>query len=80
MTLSEVIQKRIISLCNERSITLNKLSTICGVTQSTIDYIIKKSDTKTSVSTVKKICDGLDITLAEFFDTQEFNELEQEIR
>jgi len=78
--LSEAIQKRIIGLCDERSITINKLSTICGVTQSTIDYIIKKNDSKTSVSTVKKICDGLDITLAEFFDTAEFNSLEQEIK
>ena len=80
MDLSEVIANRITYLCTERGITVNKLSTICGITQSTLDYAIKTKNSKTTVSTIKKICDGLDMTLAEFFATPEFDELEQEIR
>ncbi|MCL1823990.1 MAG: helix-turn-helix transcriptional regulator [Oscillospiraceae bacterium] len=80
MDLSETIAKRIQDLCAEQSITVNKLSTICGITQSTIDYAIKTKNSKTSVSTVKKICDGLNITLADFFNTEDFNSLEQEIK
>ncbi|MCL2698075.1 MAG: helix-turn-helix transcriptional regulator [Oscillospiraceae bacterium] len=79
MNLSKAITGRINSLCEERGITLNKLSTICGITQSTLDYAVKTTNSRTSVSTVKKICDGLNITLAEFFNTEAFNNLEQEI-
>jgi len=79
MDLSEAIAGRINDLCAERDITLNKLSMICGITQSTLDYAVRTPSSKTSVSTVKKICDGLNITLAEFFGTETFNNLEQEI-
>ncbi|MDR2559432.1 MAG: helix-turn-helix transcriptional regulator [Oscillospiraceae bacterium] len=79
MDLSEAIAGRIKGLCVERDITLNKLSTICGITQSTLDYAVKTLNSRTSVSTIKKICDGLNITLAEFFSTETFNNLEQEI-
>jgi DNA-binding Xre family transcriptional regulator len=77
--LSQAIADRINDLCAERGITLNKLSTICGITQSTLDYAVKTSNSRTSVSTIKKICDGLNITLAEFFGTETFDNLEQEI-
>jgi len=79
LDLSEAIASRINYLCKERNITLNKLSTICGITQSTLDYAIRTPGSKTTVSTVKKICDGLNITLMEFFNTDMFNNLEQEI-
>lgn len=80
MTLSETIADRIINLCNERGITLNKLATICGITQSTLNNIICGNSKKPTVSTIKKVCDGLGISLAEFFDTPEFEQLEQEIK
>lgn len=80
MTLSEAIIKRIYDICDERKITLNKLSTICGITQSTLNNIVSKNSLKPSVSTIKKICDGTDMTLAEFFNTEYFNALEQEIK
>ncbi len=80
MTLTEAIQARIRGLCAERCITLNKLSYICGVTQSTLENIFIRPNTKPTVSTVKKICDGLEITLGEFFSHPLFDELEQEIR
>ncbi|MCL2693960.1 MAG: helix-turn-helix transcriptional regulator, partial [Oscillospiraceae bacterium] len=63
MDLSETIAGRINDLCAERCITVNKLSTICGITQSTLDYAVRTQNSKTSVSTIKKICDGLNMTL-----------------
>ncbi len=79
MTLIEAISQRIINLCGERSITLNKLSTISGITQSTVNNIINTGSKNPTVSTIKKICDGLDITLSAFFDDELFFSLEQEI-
>ncbi len=80
MTLSQAIRHRIYELCSERGITLNKLSIICGITQSTLHNVVSRPETKPTVSTIKKICDGLEITLPDFFDTPEFRNLEQEIR
>ena len=80
MTVGEAVAKRIIMLCNDRGITLNKLSTISGMTQSTINNIVNTGSNNPTVSTIKKICDGLEITLSEFFDDEIFNKLEQEIK
>lgn len=80
MNLSEAITTRILGLCKERGITLNKLATICGITQSTLNNIICGSSKKPTVSTIKKICDGLDIRLTDFFDSDEFHQLEQEVK
>ena len=79
MTLAKAISDRILELCKEENITLNKLATVCGITQSTLNNI-KNSKRHPTISTIKKICDGLEITLAEFFDTETFNELEQELQ
>lgn len=80
MTTGEAIKKRIIYLCEQKNITINKLATLCGITQSTLSNIISLRNNSTTVSTIKKICDGLEITLADFFDSEEFNYLEQEIK
>lgn len=80
MTISEAIAQRILTLCNEREITPNKLSTISGMTQSTINNILNTGSNNPTVSTVKKICDGLEITLSEFFNDEIFSQLEQEIK
>ncbi len=80
MTLTDAIQKRIHELCLEHKITINKLSIICGITQSTLNNIFSRENNKPTVSTIKKICDGLNISLVEFFDTDYFNNLEQEIQ
>lgn len=79
MTLKDAVSHRILELCGERGITLNKLATICGITQSTLNNIVNSGSNNQKLATIKKICDGLEITLAEFFDTKEFNTLEQEI-
>ena len=79
MMLTEAIKKRITELCAERGITVNKLATLCGITQSTLSNLFNRPKTKPTVSTIKKICDGLDITLADFFSSPYFDGLEQEI-
>ncbi len=80
MTLVEAVAARIIALCHQRGITPNRLSTISGMTQSTINNILNTGSKNPTISTVKKICDGLEITLAEFFDDDVFINLEQEIK
>ena len=80
LTLHDVIEQRILELCKQRGITLNKLATICGITQSTLNNIINGGSNNPTVSTIKKICDGLEIQLSEFFDSDLFRGLEQEIR
>lgn len=80
MTIGEATKNRIIELCNENSITINKLSTLSGVTQSTLNNIISGRNNSTTVSTIKKLCDGLNISIIDFFNTEEFKNLEQEIK
>lgn len=79
MTIGDATRLRIKDLCTEKNITVNKLSTICGITQSTLNNIISGRNNSTTVSTVKKICDGLNITIQDFFDSELFKDLEQEI-
>ena len=80
MNIGEAVRLRILELCNLHNITLNKLSTICGITQSTLNNIISKRNNSTTVSTVKKICDGLEISILDFFTSPLFENLEQEIK
>lgn len=80
MGIGEAVKLRIIELCDENKISVNKLSTICGITQSTLNNIVSGRNNSTTVSTVKKICDGLDITVQEFFGSALFEDLEQEIK
>lgn len=80
MTIGEACRIRIEQLCNERNITLNKLAIISGITQSTLNNIISGRNKSTTVSTIKKICDGMEISITEFFTSPIFDELEQEIK
>lgn len=80
MTTTEAVRRRILELCAQRGITVNRLATISGITQSTLNNIVGGRNRSTTVSTVKKLCDGLDITLRDFFDTPVFENLEQEIQ
>lgn len=67
MTVGKAVQQRIIQLCQERDISISKLSSISGVTQSTLNNIVSGRNNSTTVSTIKKLCDGLWITIDEFF-------------
>ena len=80
MAIGEACKKRIQGLCKERCITLNKLAIISGITQSTLNNIVSGRNNSLTVSTLKKICDGLEISVIEFFDADEFKDLEQEIK
>ncbi|MDR0859181.1 MAG: helix-turn-helix transcriptional regulator [Oscillospiraceae bacterium] len=74
------VAERIEQLCKERGITINALSYSAGVANSTIKGIFYERSKNPGVVTIKKLCDGLDITLAQFFDTDTFNNLEQELQ
>lgn len=80
MNIGEAVKLRIIELCNIKSITVNKLSTISGVTQSTLSNITSGRNNSTTISTIKKLCDGLEISIEEFFHSDLFKDLEQEVK
>ena len=79
-TTKTAVRQRILELCAWRGITVNRLATLSGVTQSTLNNIVGGRNNSATVSTIKKLCDGLDISLREFFNTPVFDDLEQEIR
>ncbi len=74
------VVKRIENLCKERSITANELANLSGITPSTIYSLLNPARGNASITTIKIICDGLNITLSEFFTSPEFDALEQEIK
>lgn len=80
MDTRSAIAARIIQLCKERGITPNGLSNIAAVPQSTIKSILNGESKNPGAVTIKKLCDGFEITLGEFFSTPEFDKLEQEIK
>ena len=80
MNIGEAVRLRIVELCDERNITVNKLSIICGITQSTLSNLVLGKNKSPTISTIKKICDGVEITIQEFFSSQVFDNLEQEIK
>jgi len=80
VNIGDAVKERIIDLCKEHDISINKLSTISGVNQSTLNNIVSGRNKSTTISTIKKVCDGLDITIQDFFNSNIFLELEQEIK
>ena len=80
MTVKDVVVKRFQSLCDERHIKINELANISGVTPSTAYSMMDPQRRDVSIATIKKFCDGLEITLGEFFSTPEFDGLEHEIQ
>lgn len=80
MNIGEAVKERILELCREHDISVNKLSSISGVTQSTVNNIVSGRNNSATVSTIKKLCDGLGITIEEFFNSELFRGLEQEIK
>ena len=79
MSVKDVVAQRFLNLCQQRKITVNELANISGVTPSTAYSMMDKSRRDVSIRTIKKFCDGLEITLGEFFSTEYFDSLEQEI-
>ncbi|MBQ9974597.1 MAG: helix-turn-helix transcriptional regulator [Oscillospiraceae bacterium] len=79
MRISDAVAERILQLCAERKMTVNKLCTVSAVTQSTVNDIVNRKAKNVGVVTLKKLCDGLGISVVEFFDSDLFRDLEQEI-
>ncbi len=74
------VRNRIMYLCEQKRITINKLASESGVAPSTVKSILYGRSKNPGVVTIKQLCDGLGITLKEFFDTEEFENLPQEIK
>ena len=80
MNIGEAVRQRILELCEINDISVNKLSNISGVTQSTVNNIVSGRNNSATISTIKKLCDGLGISIEEFFNSDIFRGLEQEIK
>lgn len=80
MTTTEAVRDRILHLCEERGLTINRLATIFALPPSSIKNILYGKSQNPKLLTIKMLCDGLDITLGEFFSTPEFDVLEQELQ
>ena len=76
----DAVALRFKQLCDKRGIRINELATRSGVTPSTVYSMLDPRRREISITTIKKLCDGLDITLGEFFSSEEFDSLEQEIK
>ncbi len=80
MSVKDVVVERFQNLCHERNIKANELANLSGVTPSTVYSMMDSARRDVSIVTIKKLCDGLEINLAEFFSGSEFDALEQEIK
>lgn len=78
MRLSDAMKKRILQLCDERNITVNKLCTISGITQSTLGTFFNEENRVLKVRVIYNICNGIGITLKDFFDSDLFIDLDEE--
>lgn len=80
MSVKDAVVERFLRLCKEQKIRINELATLSGVTPSTAYSMLNPQRRDVSIVTIKKFCDGLNITLGEFFSAPEFDTLEQEIK
>ncbi len=80
MQANEAIKNRILELCKEQGITANRLATVSGMSRATVRNILNGRSQNPGVVTLIKICDGLGITIYDFFNTETFRNLEQEIK
>ncbi len=80
MGVQTAVANRLLQLCSKNNINVNYLARISAVPPSTLKNIISGVSSNPGIVTIKKLCDGLEITLEEFFSTDEFNSLEQEIK
>lgn len=80
MTVKDAVAKRFQQLCAERHIRPNELANRAGVTPSSVYSMLDPKRREITINLIKKLCDGMDITLGEFFSARDFDDLEQEIR
>ena len=80
MSVKDAVAARFAALCSARKLKPNGLAAVSGVTPSTVYSMLDERRREVSITLIKKLCDGLEITLGEFFSTEVFDTLEQEIR
>lgn len=80
MTVSQAVTQRILELCNQSNISINHLCKISNVAPSTAHSFMRSKSQNTRIETIKMLCDGLGISLIDFFDSDLFDDLEQEIK
>ena len=80
MNTKNAVANRIIQLCNKKNIAINALANISGISPSTLYSVLNEKSQNPGIVTIKKLCDGLEISLREFFDSDIFDDIEQEIK
>ena len=80
MRITEAVKKRFEELCYERDLNFCKLASLSGIPYTTVKSIFYGQSKNPGIVTIKKLCDGLEITLREFFNAPELDDLEQEIQ
>lgn len=80
MLTKEAVAKRIIELCENHDIAVNSLANLSGVSPSTVYSMLNEKSQNPGIVSIKKLCNGLNITLRQFFDSDIFDDLEQEIK
>ena len=80
MDMNDAVKKRILGLCSQKKMNINYLSKLSDLPPSSVKNILYGKSMNPKIITIKKLCDGLGITLGEFFSTPEFDSLEQEIK
>ena len=80
MNTKQAVANRIIGLCEQKGVAINAIANISAVPPMTVYSILNSKSRNPGIVTIKKLCDGLEITLGEFFNTPEFDALEQEIK
>ena len=80
MTVKEAVVARFVEILKERNMRANELANLSGITPSTVYSMFDERRKEITINVIKKLCDGLDMTLGEFFNAPIFDKLEQEIR
>ncbi|MBE6718980.1 MAG: helix-turn-helix transcriptional regulator [Ruminococcaceae bacterium] len=80
MNTKNAVANRIIQLCNQKNIAINALANLSGISPSTLYSVLNEKSQNPGIVTIKKLCDGLEISLREFFDDNIFDDIEQEIK
>ena len=80
MNTKNAVADRIIELCNQKNIAINALANMAGISPSTLYSVLNEKSQNPGIVTIKKLCDGLEISLREFFDDDIFDNIEQEIK
>ena len=80
MTTKNAVANRLLELCEEKRLSVNALARLSAVPPSTLKNVINGGSKNAGIVTIRKLCDGLDISLREFFDDDIFDDIEQEIQ